>query len=136
MSHLPLVQKVLDAFAAGDLDTLMDCLADDVVFEFPYSNEGDVIDKAAAGNLIGFVVRTFDRRAISIDRVYELAHDDGLILEYSSQFEATRVGVAYQNRYVAIFEFRDGLITRWREYANPLAFREAMAALEATAGRS
>ena len=129
MSNLGLVRKVLDAFAAGDLPTLMTHLADDVVFEFPYSHEGAALDRAAAHDLIGFVIRTFDDRTIALDRVYEPTNSDGLIIEYSSHFHATAGDVNYENRYVAFFEFRDGLISRWREYANPLPFEAAMKAL-------
>jgi len=32
----------------------------------------------------------------------------------------------YSNRYVGIFDFHDGQITRWREYVNPLVVLETL----------
>src|SRR5437867_2719573 len=134
MDHVGLFHTALDAIAAGDLDALSGCLAGDVIFEFPYAAGSPVLDKGGAFDVIRFVVRTFATRRFSVDRVFDLTDPDDLVVEYSSQFHSPAAGVRYANRYVAILEFRAGRITRWREYADPVAFQRALQAIqEATA---
>lgn len=130
MSNIAAVHRALDAIAAGDLAGVMRCLADEVVFEFPYSENGTVLDKAGSERIIGFVIRTFTTRTFEVTGVHEVVAPDQLVIEYRSEFRAD-AGVDYDNSYVAIFEFRHGLITRWREYANPIPFARAMAAIQA-----
>ncbi|MEW6471557.1 MAG: nuclear transport factor 2 family protein [Actinomycetota bacterium] len=131
MSNLAVVRKALDAIAAGDLEAVMACLTDDVVFEFPYSDGGTALDKAGAGRTIGYIIKTFPQRSFEISQPYELATGDGLVVEYSSEFRSAVGDVDYQNRYVAIFRFRNGLVSLWREYANPVPFENALAAIKA-----
>jgi hypothetical protein len=40
--------------------------------------------------------------------------------------------VRYANEYLGLFQFRDGLITSWREYDNPLVSSAATAGLLGT----
>jgi ketosteroid isomerase-like protein len=131
VGHLALVREAIDAIAAGDLDAVLGCLADDVVFEFPYAAGSQVLDRAGVRDVMAFVIRTFPTRRFQVDGVFELADPDGLIVEYSSEFATAGGDVHYANRYVAIFQFRDGLIRRWREYANPVPFERALAAVRA-----
>ncbi|HYH49409.1 MAG TPA: nuclear transport factor 2 family protein [Acidimicrobiia bacterium] len=133
MSNVAIVQKALDAIAAGDLDAVMTCLTDDVVFEFPYTDGGTVLDKAGAARTIGFIITTFSARTFHVEEVYDPATPDRVVLEYSSRMRSAVGDVEYSNRYVAIFVFRDGLISLWREYANPLPFFNALAAIKAAA---
>jgi ketosteroid isomerase-like protein len=127
VSNLAVAEKAVAAIAAGDADALAALLADDAVFEFPYANGRPSYDKAGALGVIGFLIRTFPMRRFSVDRVFELADPDGLVIEYSSDFGAG--AVRYANHYVAILRFRAGLVTLWREYANPVPFERAVAAL-------
>jgi ketosteroid isomerase-like protein len=128
---MAVVQKALDAIAAGELDAVMACLTDDVVFEFPYGDGGTVLDKAGACRTIGFIIKTFAQRSFEIVEVYEPAGSDRLLVEYRSQFRSAVGDVDYANRYMAVFTFRDGLISLWREYADPVAFEQALAAIKA-----
>ena len=134
MSHLAVVRKALDAIAAGDLAGVLQCLTDDVVFEFPYADDGTVLDKAGVERTIGTIIKTFSRRSFEILEVHELATEDGLIVEYRSKFRSAVGAVDYTNRYVAVLGFRDGQVALWREYADPVPFNRALADIRAAAG--
>lgn len=134
MGNIAVVHKALDAIAAGELGAVMDCLAEDVVFEFPYADGGTVVDRAGAERTIGYIIRTFARRSFEVVEVYEPTVGDRLVVEYRSAFRSAVGAVDYQNRYVAVFAFRDGAITLWREYADPIAFQRAVEAIKASGG--
>ena len=132
--HVALIRRAVDAVVARDIEGYQACLHDDFTIELPYAGSQGVTTKAGLVKLIGFLLHTFAEISFSIDRVHELADPNGLIIEYSSEARAFVGDIRYANRYVGIFEFRDGLISRWVEYANPVPFTEAMAALQAAAG--
>jgi len=79
--------------------------------------------------LIGFIengTADFEPFNYSIDRIYELADPDTLIVEYHSSTRYRPADRPYSNRYLGIFHFQDGLISYWREYVNPELIRQAM----------
>ena len=125
------VRRALDASEAGDGEAYLACLADDVVIDLPYANAegGQRLDKAGITHLMGFVFKTFPTRSFAIDSAYTTPDGAALAIEYRSEMRSGVGDVEYNNRYVGVFEFRDGLITLWREYANPLIFEAAMADL-------
>ena len=58
--------------------------------------------------------------------IYELADPTRLIAEYTSHSVYFPRNTPYSNRYISIFDFKDGRITRWREYVNPQIVIEAL----------
>lgn len=135
MNNVAVVQKALDAIAAGDLGGVMDILTDDVAFEFPYADGGTVLDKAGAERTIGYIINTFSQRSFEVVEVYEPVAGDRLVVEYRSRFRSAAGDVDYANRYVAVFAFRHGAISFWREYADPIAFQRAVEAVKAASGQ-
>lgn len=128
------VRRALDAAEVGDAEAYLACLADDVVVELPYATAegGPRLDKAGIGGMMtGVIFKRFATRSFTIDRAFTTADGTTLAIEYHSQMRSRVGDVAYNNRYVGVFEFRDGLISVWREYANPLTFEAAMAAIKA-----
>jgi uncharacterized protein len=51
---------------------------------------------------------------------YDLLDPDALIVEYRCDTHRRETGVPYQNKYIAVVRFRDGLVSFWREYLNTL----------------
>ncbi len=134
-----LVRRTLGAFADRQFDIVRATLADDVLFEtpFPYSLRepivgGDAVTAFFAGATdpeTGFFSAL---RFVDVD---PHAYEDGrgLVCEYRSQGVLREGGHRYANHYVGLFELADGLIVRWREFANPDRVREALAASNGTA---
>jgi ketosteroid isomerase-like protein len=123
-----LIRSALDAVERADVDGFMACLHDELVLEIPYT-DGAPTDKAGLGGLIRFLLKTFATLRFELDTVYPVADSEQLVIEYHSDFAAKVDGVRYANRYVGIFDFRDGLISRWVEYANPVPFERVMEAI-------
>lgn len=128
--QLAVIRRALDAVEAGDVDGYLACLADDVVVDLPYAESGIKLDKAGIGRMIGFLVKTFATRSFGIEQVYVADDGPSLAIEYHSLMRSRIGDVDYANCYVGVFEFRDGLVTLWREYANPVAFDRAMEAIK------
>ncbi|MCA1846364.1 MAG: nuclear transport factor 2 family protein [Actinobacteria bacterium] len=128
MTGEALVRSALEAIEQGDLEAFLACLDDDLVLEIPYT-DGAPTDKQGLAGLIGYLLKTFATRTFGVDAVHPVAGADQLVIEYHSDFAAHVDGIRYTNRYVGIFDFRDGLISRWVEYANPVPFNEVMEAI-------
>jgi uncharacterized protein len=130
-SNVRLVRRYLDALNAWDLDTMRDLSNEDVVFEVPFRPDG------------------FERRTVGRDKYIELLrqastvmidgsenlHDihvdtlgsdpDELFAEYKSAMKL-RSGADYRNEYVARFSVRDGRVSRFVEYVDPIVLFKAM----------
>lgn len=105
--------------------------ADDILMDWPYRapNAPDKIKgkdacRAFFQSVVGLMEFT-----LTVDNVLVDERQNTTVLLGHSKGKNARTGRPYANRYVMIFVFRNGLITEWHEYVNPLA---AMAA-ESTA---
>jgi uncharacterized protein len=92
--------------------------------DFPHSIEGkDEIVTGFAG-LMG----NFETFTATIDAIYPAADSDAVVVEYRNQ--ATIVGgVVYTNDNIAVFRFRDGLISEYHDYFDPRRFQVVVDAL-------
>jgi len=48
-----------------------------------------------------------------------------VVLEYEVHGESVQTGRPYDNRFVSIVTIRDGKVTRWRDYLDPVAVFDA-----------
>lgn len=114
------LDRTLAALAANEIDSMMTAYADDAVHEFPFA-EGPVYRltgheaiAAYMGGLSKFVCfGTFSdihTRAIGDETIVE-AKGHHIRLPDERPFELS---------YIWFITTRDGLITHWREYINPL----------------
>ncbi|MFC4595572.1 nuclear transport factor 2 family protein [Sphingobium tyrosinilyticum] len=114
---------MLTALGRKEFDTVERCLADDIVFEWPFPvMDGFPTEHRGAGWFLQAMEtswRDFDDYAYKIEVIHDLAEDTRLIAEYSSHSRYRPTGEPYSNRYISILDFADGRITRWREYVNP-----------------
>jgi ketosteroid isomerase-like protein len=124
------MREVMRAVGARDLDRMFSFLADDAVVEMPFEARHGLarLDKAGFRQTMEVVLSMYDRFEIEFDRVYALGDVSGVVAEYRSDATLAGSGVPYRNQYCGLFVFRDGMISAWREYDNPLVIDEAMAA--------
>jgi ketosteroid isomerase-like protein len=61
----------------------------------------------------------------SVDRFYDMADPDMLLVEYHSRTILRSSGKAYSNKYLGILRFEGDQVVYWREYLNPLPILEA-----------
>ena len=114
---------MLTALGRKDFDAVGRCLDEDLPLEWPFPvMDGFPLEQRGARWFLD-AMRTswhdFDDYAYRIEAIHDLVEEDRLIAEYSSHSRYRPTGEPYSNRYISIFDFAGGRITRWREYVNP-----------------
>lgn len=123
------VEQVLDASLAADLDAVLGLLARDGCIEWPYRPAG------VPGRLAGHEeIRAYLAKAAAAPMrwdqftdltVYETTDPEVVIVEYTAVGRLTDSGEPIRQPIIAVFRVRAGLIVSWRDYLNPLTLIEA-----------
>ena len=114
------LRRAMAGIGALDLDAVIAELHDDVQFELPY--EKAVPDSGQDGirNLLGSMFVMFEKFTLTLTDIYDMLDPNMLVARYRGDAVGRAKPVAYRNDYIGVFEFRDGLITLWREFDNPM----------------
>jgi limonene-1,2-epoxide hydrolase len=110
--HVPagVVRGFLEALADGDVDTAIEYVDDDIVYEnvsLPTIRGRRRVDRGA---------RTFYRRGVGFDvQIHRIAESGSTVL--TERTDAITFG-RYRTQFwvCGVFEVRDGRITLWRDY--------------------
>jgi len=97
-------------------------LTEDLYFELPYGPDRKPLESHGREAFLAMNAQTwpaFRHFALTITRFRDLVDPAMLIAEYTSEGEIISTGKAYENRYIGVFGFRDGLVREWHEYHNP-----------------
>lgn len=126
--NLDAVEGAFAGIAAGDAALQLSNYTDDFVLEFPFSDPKRVIRGKAEG--LPYLAGAFERFrfSLTIENVILCADPDELVVEFTGTGSYLPTGAPYENTYIVVFAFRDGLICRQREYFNPLAAMKAAGA--------
>lgn len=144
-ANLERLSLCFEAIGRGDVDALVAHYTEDYVLELPFAVSPPGAESGAetvAGEPRPIrriegreAVRTYLRGALErfrfalrLDVVHPSADPDLLIVEYHARGEHRPSGGAYANRYVGFWWFRDERVRRTREYYDPRAAAEAIAA--------
>jgi ketosteroid isomerase-like protein len=114
------LRRAMDGISALDLDAVVAELHDDIQFELPYENA--VPDSGIDGirTLLGSMFVMFGKFTITLTDVHDLLDPNMLVARYRGDALGRHKPVAYRNDYIGVFAFRDGKITLWREFDNPM----------------
>jgi ketosteroid isomerase-like protein len=112
----------------ADGEDYFDMLADDVVFEYVVSVPGYPKRIEGRQNIIDLysdydsfmTVRSADNL-----RVYRDPAASVVVLEYEVHGESVQSGRPYNNRFVSIVTIKNGKVTSWRDYLDPVAVFDA-----------
>jgi ketosteroid isomerase-like protein len=122
---------MLDALGRKDFDRFEACLADDVLLEWPFPvMEGFPLEARGARWFRESLEASwvdFAPYAYRIAAIHDMADPEALVAEYTSHSTYLPTGQPYENAYVAVIEFADGRISRWREYLNPQVIARTLA---------
>ena len=105
-----------------------DLLADDVVFEYVISVPGyprRVEGRQAVIDLYRGYDDYMTVRAADNLRVYRDPEASVAVLEYEVHGESVLTGRSYNNRFASIITVKDGKVTHWRDYLDPIAVFDA-----------
>lgn len=119
-----LYRRSLGLLLDKDIDGWTALIADEAVFEFPYAPAGfparlDGKD-AVAAYMRGYP-DALDLREVVGLRIHELRDPGTVVAEWRGVGRIVATGAAYEMPYVAVVTVEGGLITRYRDYWNPLA---------------
>jgi ketosteroid isomerase-like protein len=130
VTNLDVLREALAALARLDTDGMIARTHPSLSFELPYERNA-VLDRDGFAAMVGGMIANFQRFEMTIVEVIETADPDRLVARYEGDCLSKDGAVAYRNSYLAIVDFTDGLISRWREYANPLLTQKMNRALGA-----
>src|SRR5262249_2524153 len=114
---------------AGRYEDLAELFADDIEFETPFApadRAPRVVGRGPVTDALTRLSSTFEGFVFELDAMYPGADGETIVAEDHSSGTVKRNGKLYGNRYVGIFQVRDGAVARWREYYNPLVLTSAM----------
>ena len=119
----------LDLLEAGDRAGVAGMLDDEVVWSAPMSagNGGDsepARGREAFGSRLSSI-SGLNRSARFTDRRITASADQSTTFVQTTGDFVTAAGRSYRNVYVFRFDWRDGRIVAWEEYANPLTIIRA-----------
>ena len=118
--------------AAGQ--EMTDLFTKDVVFEFPFAPEGlprrlDGI--AALADHLTRLEPMLKLREFTLRAVHP--SDDTVIIEFSCDGSGIATGLPYDQDYISVVTLRDGRISHYRDYWNPLVALSALGGAQAAA---
>lgn len=123
------VRNFLETFSSGDVDAILDGLADDATWWVSGSVEGmsGTSDKAAFGALLRQVKPIYTAGALRITPSAMIAEGNVVAVEAES-FAELVTGGAYANRYHFLFEVEGTKVRRVKEYSDTLHMRDTFTA--------
>ena len=137
-ANMDVVRQYIDAINVWDFDAKRKLLAEDAVFEMPFAPEG--FEKRFVGreNIIAFVETVpsiIDAENLHDLRLETFHSDPGEILaQYKSDMVIKTTNAEYRNNYLSRFTVRDGQITYFAEYYDPIRLVIALGGSVQSAG--
>lgn len=116
-----LVSDFLATFSRGDVDGVLDAMADDATWWVSGGLEGmsGTYDKEAFGPLLRGATSLYVEGALRITPTSMIAEGDRVAVE-AEGFATMTSGRVYQPRYHFLFEVKDGKVRRVREYMDTM----------------
>lgn len=124
------VETFYEAVAAGDMDTVLEAFADDVVVEVmgrsPISGR-HVGRDAFLSEAMGPVMAVLDPDTVMLATTWEIFAAEGdRVAARMTGTAATRSGKRYDNSYCQLFRIREGQIAEMYEYLDTALLQEAI----------
>jgi ketosteroid isomerase-like protein len=119
----------LEAFLGKDMRAWADLCAEDVLVEFPFSPANlpsKLEGRQAIFEYLQYYPTIIDIHEIDSVTVYETSQRATVVAEWSVKGHVIPNGNRYDMTYATFVTVRDGHITNYREYWNPLAFGQAL----------
>ena len=127
-----LLRRAMAAIGARDVQAVLACCHQDLVFQLPYEADVPDLDRPGFGGLLGVMFDGYQKFDIELTDVFDLLDPATLVARYQGDCLGYDE-VPYRNDYIGVFQFSAGLISVWREYDNPMVSAAAQRAHEAAA---
>ena len=130
-----LLRQALGDLVSAAATSFLDMCDDNIVFEFPSAPDGlteRLVCKAALEAYLPTVADLLTIESMSLSRVMIAVGSDAAAIEFSCKGYSNETGARYDQVYVSVVELKSGLITRYRDYWNPLVLLSATKTSPAT----
>ena len=117
----------LDAITRHDMGPWAAMFAENGVMEFPFAPAGTPLRVEGKEALKAYL--TAFPEMITLTRIHPATFHHSpqvMVAEFSADGVATQTGNAFTQGYISVIEHRDGRITRYRDYWNPLVAQAAL----------
>lgn len=124
---MDLIPRALQLLLDKDMIGFAGLWAEDGVAEFPFAPPGwptRLEGRAAVEDYVRDYPKTLDIRSIPKQVVYRTTDPDRVIVEFDAEGVVVATGKPYRVSYIVVIETRDGEITLYRDYWNPLFVQE------------
>ncbi len=109
-------------------ETFVQMFAEDGVMEFPYAlpTPRRVEGREALAAHLSFLAGRIEFLSVSDVVKHETGDPDVCIIEFAGFGRSVATGEPFEQRYISVIRVRDGYITHYRDYGNPLAVLRTM----------
>jgi ketosteroid isomerase-like protein len=118
--NLATATRALAAISRMDIPAALAETHPDLAFELPFEKVVPTLDRAGFDELLTGVTADFQTFAMDIVEVLPGLDPNVLVVRYDGDCLARDGSFSYRNNYLGVLNFTDGLISRWREYENPM----------------
>lgn len=123
------LQQAARLLLAKDMAGFVALYAEDAVMEFPFAPPGQPAEVTGRPALEAYLLHypeLLDVREFTVSALHETQDPEVIVAEIDAAGFVVATGLPYELRYIAVLTIRDGLITRYRDYWNPLAAQELL----------
>lgn len=117
------LQNFLSNLVSSKHHELLEMLAEDAVMEFPYHLPTTPAQLVGKQEIVQFFSGFGDFLTLDEIRLvaaHQTTNPDVAVLEYEGTGKATQTGRSYLQKYITVLTFRDGRISHWKDYWNPV----------------
>ena len=126
-ANTEIVRRFIDAINdSWNLAKLRELISDDFLFVIPFAPEWFQVRYEGKENALAFLDTV--RELMEPENLHDLRIDtyaadpNELVAEYKSDTRMKRTGLPYANDYIGRFTVRDGKLTYFAEYLDPIRF--------------
>jgi len=123
-----IVDKHLDSLLREDIASWVDLWHEDGVFEFPFSPPNypkQVIGKQAIAEYISGFPDKIKIDKFDLVELHPNEAGDGGVVEFTCSGKVVETGRPYNQHYIAVLKTKDGKLSLYRDFWNPLVAIEA-----------
>ena len=117
-----------------DEATTLELFTEDVIFEFPYAPEGlprKLVGRPVLAQHFARLAPHLEFGELTLREVYPGEH--AILFEFSCRGRGKTTGAAYDQDYISVVRLREGRISHYRDYWNPLVVLSALGGAEKAA---
>ncbi len=123
-----LLRQALGDLISREATSFLDMCDENIVFEFPYAPEGftqRLMGKSALAAYLPTVADLLTIESMNLNRVIIGTGFETATIEFDCGGYSNDTGARYDQTYVSVVDLKNGLITRYRDYWNPLVLLSA-----------